>query len=46
MNRFKWYRKWKGGYWYFDPIKYGWYQISRNSFLNITDIYAVIEDWS
>ena len=48
MSSFKWYRRWKGGYWYHSR-KYGWYQIdvlSYQGIINQTHGYAVTENWT
>ena len=31
MNRFKWYRKWKGGYWIFELFN-GWRKITEDGY--------------
>jgi len=31
VNRFKWYRKWRGGYWVYEHFL-GWYSISKDKY--------------
>lgn len=47
MNRFRFYRKWKGGYWgYFKYIN-GWYQLNRLQYsYRVKQGEIKLEDWT
>ena len=50
MSRFKWYRKWNGGYWVHDQID-GWTRMNKDSWDKLMKFKFIansdeIEDWT